>query len=406
MNGNGRAITGFTMIAHAAFHVYGLAIPLFIVVWLNAFDVTPTVIGTVVGVAYGAIGVGALVSGTLSDAYGSKLLVLLSLFGMEPGFLAVGIAPSIELVAIGLVTWGVGASLYHPAGLSLLTRGTDDRGTALGYHGAAGNVGTALGPFAAAFLLTFFHWRSVAMAFVAPAVVRILLGLRLKFDEGTSTRDSEGKSVSSLGEFLTASRGLFTSAFVIAFAVMIPHGIYSRGIFSFLPEILSDLPIFVPVELAGESFDPSQYVYGGLLFAGTFGQYADGKWTTNENVERGVLAAYGAIVLLSVLFLPAAASGVAPLLVVCVLIGFTVYMTAPIRQVLVAKYTAADAHGLSFGYTYLGVFGFGALGATLGGIALTHGDTTAFFSLFGGVAAVTVTLGAYLHHRETTRASD
>lgn len=406
MDGNDRAITGFTMIAHCAFHVYELAIPLFIVVWLNAFDVTPAVIGTVVGVAYGTIGVGALVSGTLSDTYGSKLLVLLSLFGMGLGFLVVGLATSIEIVAFGLVTWGIGASLYHPAGLSLLTRGTVDRGTALGYHGAAGNVGTALGPFAAAILLTFFHWRSVAIVFVAPAVIGILLGLRLEFDEGASVRVSESDSVSNLGEFLTASRGLFTSAFVIAFAVMILHGVYSRGIFSFLPEILSDLPIFSTVELLGESFDPSQYVYAGLLFAGTFGQYAGGRWTTDENVERAVLTTYSAVVVLSVLFLPAAAAGIAPLLLVCVLIGFTVYMTAPIRQVLVAKYASADTHGLSFGYTYLGVFGFGALGATLGGITLTHGDTVSFFAVFGSVAAMAVILGAYLCYRDTAGTSD
>lgn len=105
---------------------------------------------------------------------------------------------------------------------------------------------------------------------------------------------------------------------------MILHGIYSRRIFFFLPEILSDLPIFGTVELVGESFNPGQYMYAGLLFAGTLGQYAGGKWTTDENVERAVLATYSAMVVLSVLFLPAAAAGVALLLLVCVLIGFTV----------------------------------------------------------------------------------
>ena len=60
---NDRSITGFTMLAHGIFHTYELSIPIFIVIWLDVFDVSPFVLGIVFSIGYGLIGVGAIPSG-------------------------------------------------------------------------------------------------------------------------------------------------------------------------------------------------------------------------------------------------------------------------------------------------------------------------------------------------------
>lgn len=397
MDANDRAIAGFTAISHTMFHVYELAIPLFVVVWLDVFAVSPAVLGTIVGAGYGLIGVGAMLSGVLSDAYGSKALVLASMAGMGGGFLLMSVWPSIATVTLGVLLWGAGASLYHPAGLSLITRGSTERGVALAYHGAAGNVGTAVGPFLAAILLTFVGWRLAAGLFVLPAVVGILVGVRFEFDEtaGVDATIDGGRTVDLRG-LVRQSRTLFTGGFLVAFAVMMAHGVYSRGVLSFLPEILADLPLFRPVALFERSFEPSQYVYAGLLLLGVAGQYLGGIWTDRVATEPLLIGSYVALVGATVAFVPASAAGLAPLLLVCGALGFLIYMTAPIRQTLVAKHADADVHGLSFGYTYLGVYGVGALGPSLAGLALTHATVEAFFAIFAGVAATVVLLGAVL----------
>lgn len=84
------------------------------------------------------------------------------------------------------------------------------------------------------------------------------------------------------------------------------------------------------------------------------------------------------------------------MLVICGVLGVTIYMSAPIRQALLAKYSAADVRELSFGYFYLGVYGVGALGTSLAGIVLTYGSTGTFFVVFAAVAAVTIVLGGLL----------
>lgn len=408
MQVNDRAITGFAMLAHATFHIYELAIPVFVVVWLDAFSVSPAVLGTVVGAGYAIIGLGALPSGILSDAYGSKTLVLASMIGMGGGFLLLSVAPSVAFLGVALVVWGIGASVYHPAGLSLLSRGANERGSAFAYHGAAGNVGTVIGPLAAAVLLAFFEWRLVAVAFVLPAVVGTIAASRLEFEDAATAAPDDGADgeavetdggVASPGDLLEEARVLFTGGFPIVFAIVLVYGLYYRGGLTFLPEVLAGLPMFEPVELAGRDFEPGQYVYAGLLLVGVFGQYVGGKLTDAVDIERALVIGFAALTLATLAFVPASDAGVVPLLVVVVALGFLIYVIVPVYQASIAEHVDDESHGLSYGFTYLGMFGIGAIGASLAGVALTYSGPPVLFTVLAAIAAVAGGLSAYLAWR-------
>jgi MFS family permease len=409
MKRNDRAIVGFTMLAHAMFHTYELAIPIFVTVWLDAFATTEATLGIVVGAGYALIGLGALPSGILADAYGSKRLVLGSAVGMGGGFLLVSLAPNVAVLGAALVLWGAGASLYHPAGLSLLSRGTENRGTAFAYHGVAGNVGTVVGPLAAAVLLSYFDWRLVAALFVVPALIAGAIAFRLSFDERAATESAEiaadgdpGRAVEadgglgSLRELVGDSRALFTRGFTVVFAVVMLYGLYYRGILTFLPEILGGLQLFEPITVAGRSFQPSRYVYAGLLFVGMFGQYTGGKVSDLVETERTLVVTFAALVVAALLFVPASSAGVVPLLAVCVLLGFFVYVVAPVYQATIADYVTADSHGLSYGFTYLAMFGVGALGAAMAGTVLTYAGSAALFVTLAALALLAGLLSVFL----------
>lgn len=117
MHANDRSVVAFTMLAHATFHTYELAIPVFVTVWLDAFGVTEAVLGVVVGAGYALVGFGALPSGLLADAYGSRTLVVASMAGMGVGFLLVSLAGTVGTLALALVVWG-------PARASIIPRGS------------------------------------------------------------------------------------------------------------------------------------------------------------------------------------------------------------------------------------------------------------------------------------------
>ncbi|WP_251344397.1 MFS transporter [Haloplanus halophilus] len=415
------------MVAHGLVHTYELSIPIFVSIWLAEFEVigvagvefgvTQATLGLIVTAGYGLFGVGALPGGVLVDRLGSRRLIAACLFGMGGSFLLLGVAPDLVVVTLALLLWGLAASVYHPAGLTLISKGVTERGTGFAYHGVAGNVGIGLGPLLTALLLLVFDWTAVAAVLAVPALVAGLYALRAEFDE-TAASDGMGTDggvdarteggVDSLAEFVTESRRLFAGAFVVVFVVVMANGLYYRGVLTFLPNLLEGLPGFDPVPLSafvpgvesGRTLNPERYFYAGLLLVGIGGQYLGGKLTDRFPPEYGIAAVFALLAVLALAFLPVAALGFGPLLVFGALFGATLFTAQPLYQATVADYTPAGTRGLSYGYTYLGSFGVGALGGAVAGAVLTYADPGTLFVVLAGFAAVASTLAVYLIRRD------
>jgi MFS family permease len=447
VNSNDRAITALASLAHGAVHTYEMTVPLFVVVWLTEFDaiplgvasvdVTTATVGVVVTLGYGLFGLGALPGGILVDRVGSRRLISACLLGMGLSYVLLGLAPNMLVVAAALVLWGVAASVYHPAGLSLISKGVSERGTGLAYHGVAGNLGIGLGPLAAAVMLLFVEWRTVALALGAPAVLAAIYAARADFDETAAVADSETAAdgegpgdgetaadggskatsgVDDLGEFIAESRLLFAGGFALVFVVVMCSGLYYRGVLTFLPELLRDLPGFDPVPVdallpeslrsalgvesgTGRPLRPQDYFYSGLLLVGVVGQYVGGKLTDRVPLGYGLAGAFGTLAVLAVLFVPVSGMGLGPLMVLGALLGAFLFVVQPMYQATVAEYTPSGTRGLSYGFTYLGVFGVGALGGTIAGGILAVANPTALFLVLAGIAALGAVTGLVLTRR-------
>lgn len=419
------------MIGHAMVHTYELSIPIFVGIWLVEFDpvtlgpvtvgVTTATVGLVVTAGYALFGAGALPAGVLVDRVGSRRLIAACLFGMSASFLLLAVSPGLLSVTIALLVWGAAASVYHPAGLTLISTGVEERGTAFAYHGIAGNLGIAIGPLAATLLLLVLGWHLVAAALALPALLAGAYALGAEFDEGRETVTADGgrgersdggkgsTGIDSLADFRREAGALFAGSFVVVFFVVMCSGLYYRGVLTFLPGLLGALPGFEPVPLSelvgevgtGRTIQPERYVYSGLLVVGVAGQYVGGKLTDRVPVERGLVAAFSGLVLVALAFPVVAPRGGPALLALCGLLGFVLFFAQPFYQATVAEYTPADARGLSYGFTYLGVFGVGALGGVLAGGLLAYADRTALFLALALVAALGLTLGVTLSRRGT-----
>jgi len=409
MNRNDRSIVGLVMIAHGMVHTYELSIPILVTIWLDLFDVTAGTMGLVVSAGYALFGLGALPGGLLADAYGSRRLIIACLVGMGGSFALLSFAPSVPVIAAALVLWGIAASVYHPSGLALISKGVSQQGSAFAYHGMAGNLGIALGPLTTALLLLFFEWRVVVGLLAVPAAIAVLFALTVEFDEtagveasatdGGETDARADGGVSSLAEFLGDSKRLFSGAFVLVFVVVMCSGLYYRGVLTFLPELLANQPLFDPVDLGGREIEPSRYLYAGLLMIGIGGQYVGGMLTDRIRVERGITGAFAALAVIALVYIPALNAGLVALLAASAALGFALFVVQPMYQAAVAEYTPAGTRGLSYGYTYLGVFGVGALGAGIAGFVLELFDPTALFVVLCGFAAVATVFGGLLSVR-------
>ncbi len=412
-------------------HTYEMVIPLFVVIWLVEFDVislgllqfdvTTATIGIIVTLGYGIFGFGALPSGVFVDRIGSRRLITVCLLGMGSAYLLLGLAPSMIVIALALVLWGVAASIYHPAGLSLISKGVQERGTGFAYHGMAGNMGIGVGPLVAAILLLFLEWREVALLLSIPALLATVYASRARFDETAAVSQSveaDGGSraeagVESFGEFLDESRELFVGSFVLVFVIVICSGLYYRGILTFLPELLQGFQGFDPVPVASiipesvhgilgvdaessEVLRPQDYFYSGLLIIGIVGQYIGGRLTDRFPVEYGLAGAFGVLAVLAVLFIPVSNIGIGPLVILGMFLGVFLFIVQPMYQATVAEYTPPGTRGLSYGYTYLGVFGVGSFGGAIAGAILAVSEPFSLFLTLAGFAVTASMIGVFL----------
>lgn len=392
LSDNDRKIATFTMLGHAIVHWFELAIPILLVVWLSVFDISVALIGLLVALGYAPFGLGALPAGLLADCYGPKSLILVCLIGMSAAFVMLAFAPSIYAIAGCLLAWGIFASIYHPAGLALISTSADDRGTVFAWHGIAGNVGIALGPFATATLLLFFEWRVVAVVLAIPGLFAAIYGLRLEFDLGAiaGSRNTDTTRPRAESQFFTNSFSLFSSSFLVVFAIVTFVGLYYRGMLTYLPELLNTLPRMAVAEppIGLEGFSLGEYFYVSLLVAGMAGQYVGGKLTNRIPVEHGLIAIFLVLTILALIFVPITEMQVMIILLYCGVLGFSLFAIEPFYQEAVAVYSPPSMRGLSYGYTYLGMFGLGSVSIAIGGFILDYMTMMVFFVVLSTIALI------------------
>ena len=383
------------MLGHGLFHWFEMAVPILLVEWIQTFSTPVDVIGVIVAVGFAPIGLTALPGGLLVDKYGSNTVLLLSILGMSFGFAILALAPSILAVGVGLAVWGLFAGIYHPGGMSLISTGASHRGTVFAYHGMAGNIGTALGPFVTASLLLVFEWRLVVMLLIIPGIFAFLYGLSTDFNEkgGVDSRSGASKSDRGPLHLRKNATDLLYSLFPVVLVIVAFDGLFYRGFTTFLPQILRELPAMQSIALTDAlvGINVGDYIFVGVLVIGIVGQWAGGTLTEKISTEKGLTAGFSALGLLSLAFVVALPSGFRAIVLLTGLIGFFLFFVQPMYQVAVAVYTPAETRGLSYGLTYLAEFGVGAGSIALGGFLLETYPTPSFFltmSVFAFGAAV------------------
>ena len=413
MHEQDRAVTALTAIAHALVHTYELSIPILMTVWLRELGASTSELGVAVSVGYALFGLGALPGGLLTDRFGSKRLIAACLLGMGGAFVLLSLAQGLVLITGALAVWGAAASVYHPAGLTLISKGTSERGRVFAYHGMAGNLGIALGPLAATVLLLFLDWRAVCLVLAVPGLVMLPVVRRLRVhenepasDHATSDAAPGAPEAFSWRRFWADTKQLFASGFAVVFLIVLLAGMFYRGVLTFLPDLLERLAALEPIALGGAlTLEPGRYVYVGLLLVGVLGQYVGGRLTDRLPIERGLAVALAVLSALAFLFLPLAGLGLAALLLVSAALGFLLFGLQPLYQAAVADYTPPGARGLSYGYNYLGVFGVGALGAALAGALLEGFGAQVMFSALGSLTVLAALAAAALARRRRREAA-
>src|SRR5256712_3235352 len=169
------AVLGFL---HGVVHANILSIPIFLLAWKLEFGADDVTLGLLAAAGFGFYGLGAVPFGFLADRRPAGGLLLLCAAGIAISMVGVGASPSIPVLALSLGALGLFSGIYHPTGLSIISRVVAEQGRGMGWHGMGGSLGIAAGPaFVGAMLAIGWSWRSVAALLVIPGLVALLLPL-------------------------------------------------------------------------------------------------------------------------------------------------------------------------------------------------------------------------------------
>ncbi len=350
-------------VAHAFSHFFQLALPPLFPILRVEFDVSWTLLGSLVGVFYAASGITQFGSGFLVDRFGARPLLLTGFGMLAGGTLLASFAPSAFWLFPIVILMGMGNGVFHPCDFAILNANVATRrlGHAYSAHGVGGNLGYAAAPLVSFALATAFDWRIAlgTMGVVGLVVLAVLYSQRVHL---TSHRATDAR-----GNTLRGSLDLFLqSTILLCFGFFVLQTAATVGLQTFLPSALH-AGLSVPLIVATTAIT-------AYLLGGTAGIVAGGFIATHSSrheivAATGLVSAAALLVIVGAIDLPLAA--IVPMFV---LVGFAIGSTGPSRDLIVRNATPKGAAGRVYGFVYSGL----DLGATIGpivfGYMLDHGQ--------------------------------
>jgi predicted MFS family arabinose efflux permease len=381
MNPEERRIIGYITAAHALVHVMELTYPALLSRIEDDFGIRAVVTGAIATIFGWAFGSTAIPAGFLTDRLGSRRIVMYAFTGSAVMAALVAVSPNEWFLAAALAGLGLTGGLYHPAGLSLMSQGVRRRGTALGLHGFAGNIGQAAAPALAVGLAVLVDWRLAFFVVAGLAAVMAFAFATTKLTLAHGSEVVEQPPAAALDQGPPDRSYLLP--LLVVYASFIVGGTVYRGAITYLPKHLED---FVDKDFGGA------FVTVALLM-GAVGQLIGGSISQRWPLER--IAPVIGLATLPALLLTGIVTGPA-LVLICSLFIFLYFANQPVFTGLIADYSPPGAIGRSFGISFFAGFGLGSTGGVIAGALVDRWDTQAAFLGLSAFMALSVVLAFVL----------
>ncbi len=304
---------------------------------------------------YVFFGVLALPVGLAADRWRAKPMLTAGIALMGLALIAAGMIPTPHAMTLALAVVGIGASVYHPAGIALISHTVRLRGLALGVNGVFGSLGIALSPLVTGLLTWAFGWQVALIVMGTMGLVTALYIHRLHVDETirphASRTSPDGRAM--LPYFLILCVALVLGGIAYRGNMLLLPA-YMELKTTFLAHALERLPL--PVH-RGTATLAATILASVVLFAGLFGQIVGGRLADRMDLRRAYLLFHG----MSVPFILAMAFTSEAALVACAAAyGFFSFGMQPVENSLIAAITPPRWRSTSYAVKFVLNFGVGA----------------------------------------------
>jgi MFS transporter, DHA1 family, tetracycline resistance protein len=332
--------------------------------------------------------------GRLSDRYGRKPILFLSLLGSAAGYLIIGFAATLTFVFVGRIVSGItGANISAAQAYIADVTTKENRAKGMGLFGAAFGLGFILGPGIAGILSKF----SIFLPFyVAAGLSLTSAAAALFFLPESLVRKSGKDAVENTGAPFAALERLRERAFL------------NINITYFLLVTSFSIMTYAFVLYTGSRFGYDAEKNGYLFtFVGLVSVIGQGLLLGRLVRQFGelVLTAVGCLMMAVSLFvIPLVGpdyGGLGALLGICVLLSLGNAVASPSLSSLVSRISDEDQQGSSLGIMQSGASLARAIGPTLGGVLMNNAfnrvdDATLYRTFWTASAIMIVALIAWL----------
>lgn len=350
-----RRVVSQASVAHALTHLYMLAFPAMVMPLVRDTGASVPEVIEKAFLGFLLFGLGALPAGWMADRLTARVALGVCMIAAGAASCVCALAPDLAWLAALHGLLGLAASIYHPAGMALITRTVRQRGAALAVNGMIGNVGLALSPLVVGLVATTVGWRTAWVVIGIPGVLVGAWILAAPSDEAVvPITDSglDGGRPMSLFAVLCVAMALAGLAFQ-GTTVAMPAFFEQRV--TFLAELLAPLEGIAP---GGAGTVGATGLASAAYLVAIGGQWMGGQIADRWDLRKGFIVLH-----LAAAPFAAASYWAADWAVPFAIFGYTFFQLGmqPVENSLVAELSPSRLRASAYGLKFVLSFGVGAL---------------------------------------------
>ena len=370
MNRFEKTILSITGGSHLSVHALMLALPSLIPVIRDEFTVGLDTLGFVVTVSAFMFGLGAIPAGWAEKRFGGRQLLLIYQLGSSISALLVALSGSFQMMVVGLGLMGFFCSIYHPAGLTLISHRVKSLTKGMAIHGIFGSTGSAAGPLLATTLAALISWRS-AYAFLG--VFNGILAISTFFAIPYRKRSNIPEE-----EFANHEEATNKPALILYFLTNALMGMAYYGFTTFMPVHFAEN---TNATLPNLSANMKAGIFPTMVFiAGVGGQLVGAR--IGERFRKTTALIFIIMANIPLLILMGYTTDIF-LIISSLLLGVAYFSNQPIGNTLIARFTHSQNRGLGYGISFFLSFGIGSFAAGFSGLIAENMGVAAVFPAMG-----------------------
>ena len=391
-----RSVLALISVGHFINHFYLLLLPPLFFILRDVYQVGFTELGLALAVMSFSTMLTEIPVGILVDRYGARALLIGGVVLGSLAYIGIALVPNYSALMVLMVLVGISNSVYHPANYAIMDATVDEArmGRAYSIHAFGGYLGTAAAPVTVIFLTTLMGWQ---LAVLACGGVGLLLAL-VMWSRATLLVNAHRLSAD---REVPSGSGKRRTALQLLTSMPILLGLVFFATLSMAEYAVSDFGISTLMLMHDVPITSATLALSAYLFAGPIGVLAGG-WIADRIRAHDRLTAACMCGFAGCLFVIAGSPlSWGMVIVVFAVAGFTAGMVAPPRDLMIRSITPPGDMGKVFGFVAIGFTLGGIVAPPLFGFILDYAQPHLLFLLAGvvglisaGVALVTTPGGA------------